>query len=61
MGRERLAAGWGCFLKEHTRRTCVYQVPISLLAAFIETQRATSKATGEVAGKDCLPGNAAFL
>lgn len=58
---ERKAGGWlGIFLKEYTSRMCVYQVPIFFLAAFIETQHATSKATGEVAGKGCLPGNAAF-
>lgn len=59
---ERKAVSWfGIFLKEYTSRMCVYQVPICFWRFFMETQCATSKTTGGVAGKDCLPGNAGFL
>lgn len=59
MGREGLVAGVQFFLKIH-QELCL---PIAnvFLVDFPETQCATSKTTGEVAGKFCLPGNAGFL
>lgn len=54
-------AGLGFFLKGiHQKDSCLPSAYL-FLADFIETQCATSKTTGGVAGKNCLAGNAGFL
>lgn len=60
--QERKAGGWfGFFFKGiHQKGACLPSAYL-FLVDFIETQCATSKTTGGVAGKDCLPGNAGFL
>lgn len=60
---KRKAGGWfGIFFFKgiHQKDACLPS-PYLFLADFLETQCASSKMTGGVAGRDCLPGNAGFL